>query len=176
MFGNSNLTLGFYFKTLRRIFEKPNSFFTELPEYISLKQPLFFLGISGLLFSIFSVISRMPIKQPIVWGGIFFLNAVGMTFIASGTGYMIMIMIMGRQNSVGFNKFFSIYAFATGLTLLASWAPFFIYLTEPWKWWLIGSGMIKNFGFQLKQVIIIIGISILVITLFFLSLSFAVYK
>ncbi len=176
MFGNSNLTFAFYFKTLRKIFEKPNSFFTELPEYISLKQPLFFLGISGLLFSVFSVISRMPIKQPIVWGGIFFLNAMGMTFIAAGTGYMIMIMIMGRQDNVGFIRFFSIYAFSTGLTLLAAWAPFFIYLTEPWKWWLIGNGMIKNLGFQLKQVIIIIGISILVITLFFLSLSFAIYK
>ena len=173
---NNDLTLAFYFKTLRRIFEKPNSFFTKLPKYISLKQPLFFLAVSGLLFSVFSVISRMPIKQPLVWGGIFFLNALGMTFIAAGTGYMIMIMIMGRQDNVGFIRFFSIYAFSTGLTLLAAWAPFFIYLTEPWKWWLIGNGMIKNLDFQLKHVILIIGISILVITLFFLSLSFAIYK
>ncbi len=171
---NNNLTLGFYFKTLRQIFEKPKKFFTELPEDISLKQPLFFLAVSGLLFSIFSVISRMPIKQPLVWGGIFFINALGMTFIASGIGYMIMIMIMGKQqHRVGFVRFFSIYAFSTGLTLLAAWAPFFIYLTEPWKWWLIGNGMIRNFGFQLKHVVIIAGISILVIALLFMSLGLA---
>ena len=90
---------------------------------------------------------------------------MGMVFIAAGIGYMVMTMIMGRR--VTFVRFFSIYALSAGVTLLASWLPFFIWLTEPWKWWLIGTGMIKCCGFRLFQVLVIIGVSMGVMFLLF---------
>ena len=67
--------------------------------------------------------------NPLVMGGVFFINAMGMTFIAASIGFMVMIAIMGRR--VTFARFFSIYALSAGVTLLASWLPFFIWLTEP---------------------------------------------
>ena len=105
--------------------------------------------------------------NPVMMGGIFFINAVGMTVVAAGVGYLVMTVIMGTK--VTFGRFFSIYALASGVTLLASWIPFFIWLTEPWKWWLIGTGLVKKCGFKLPQVLIIIGLSVGVMFLFFCS-------
>jgi hypothetical protein len=103
--------------------------------------------------------------NPLVMGGVFFINAMGMTFIAASIGFMVMIAIMGRR--VTFARFFSIYALSAGVTLLASWLPFFIWLTEPWKWWLIGTGMVKGFGFGRVQVLVIIGVSVGLMFFFF---------
>ncbi len=106
----------------------------------------------------------MP-PQPVILGGIFFINAMGMAFIAAGLGYMVMTMIMGKR--VTFIRFFSIYALSSGVILLVSWLPFIFWITEPWKWWLIGTGMIKNCDFSLTQVFVIIGMSIATMVLFF---------
>jgi len=90
---------------------------------------------------------------------------VGMVLIASGLGYMVMVMFFGR--SVTFNRFFSIYAFSSGITLLAAWIPLFIWIAEPWKWWLIGTGMARSCGFRSRQIIIIIGLSLGIMILLF---------
>jgi hypothetical protein len=110
------------------------------------------------------VVSSMP-SNPIYLGGIFFINAVGMVLIASGLGYMAMVMFLGR--AVSFKRLFSIYAFSSGITLLAAWIPFFIWFTEPWKWWLIGTGMARSCGFRSWQIIMIIGLSIGIMILLF---------
>jgi hypothetical protein len=80
---------------------------------------------------------------------------------------MVMVMFLGR--SVTFKRLFSIYAFSSGLTLLAAWIPFFIWFTEPWKWWLIGTGMARSCGFRSRQIIMIIGLSIGLMILLFLT-------
>ena len=53
--------------------------------------------------------------------------------------------------------------------LLVSWLPFFVWLTEPWKWWLIGRGMTQALGFRWTQALLIIVISFSIIALFFWS-------
>jgi len=90
---------------------------------------------------------------------------VGMVFIASGLGYLVMIMI--TRKSVTFKRLFSIYAFASGTTMLAAWIPLFIWLAEPWKWWLIATGMNKACGFKGRYIILIIGLSISVMVFLF---------
>ncbi len=157
-------TLGFYFQTLTKILGQPRRFFSELSPDMGLKKPLGFLVVSSLFFTGASLANDMP-PQPVILGGIFFINAMGMAFIAAGLGYMVMTMIMGKR--VTFIRFFSIYALSSGVTLLVSWVPFFFWITEPWKWWLIGTGMIKNCDFSLTQVFVIIGMSIATMVLFF---------
>jgi hypothetical protein len=157
-------TLGFYFQTLTKILGQPRRFFSELSPDTGLKKPLGFLFVSSLFFTGASLVTDMS-PQPVMLGGILFINAMGMAFIAAGLGYMVMTMIMGQR--VTFTRFFSIYALSSGVTLLASWVPFFFWITEPWKWWLIGTGMIKNCGFSLTQVAVIIGMSITTMVLFF---------
>jgi len=161
-----NFSLGFYFQALTKMLGKPRIFFSELPRDAGLKRPLYFLFVSSLFFAGASLMSNRP-PNPVIMGGIFFINAMGMVFIAAGIGYLVMTMIMGRQ--VTFTRFFSIYALSFGVTLLASWLPFFMWLTEPWKWWLIGTGMVKGCGFSLSQAFVIIGISMGVMFLLFWS-------
>lgn len=159
-------TYTFYFHALTKILGEPRRFFSELPRDMRFKRPLGFLFVSSLFFAGASLVIRMP-ANPVILGVIYFINAMGMVFIAAGFGYMVMTMIMGRR--VTFVRFFSIYALSSGVTLLASWIPFFVWLTEPWKWWLIGTGMRKNFGFKLTHIFSIIGVSISVIILLFWS-------
>lgn len=161
-------TFRFYFQTLTRVLGEPGKFFSEFPENAGFKQPTGFLIISSIFFAAASLLTN-GYPRPFMTGGIFFINAVGMTFIASGLGFIAMTMIMGKR--VSFVKFFSIYAFSSGVTLLASWVPFFIFLTEPWKWWLIGTGLTKGCEFGWGQAIFIIGASLGVIILFFWSIS-----
>ena len=159
-------TIRFYFHTLTSTVREPGRFFSDLPPDAGLKQPLGFLLVSSLFFVVAGLSSNMP-PNPIFLGGILFVNAVGMVFIAAGTGYMLMVMSMGKR--VSFPLFFSIYAFSSGVTLLAAWLPFFVWFTEPWKWWLIWTGMTKGLGFRWTQAVLIIGVSIGMMILFFWS-------
>ncbi len=159
-------TFRFYFQVITKLLREPRKFYGKLPVDIGLKRSLGVLLVSSVIFSGASLVSRMP-PNPMLWGGVFFINALGMAVIAAGIGFMVMIMTMGKQ--VTFTRFFSIYALSAGITLLASWIPFFIWITEPWKWWLIGTGMTRGFGFRRTQAGLIIGVSIGCIVLFFWS-------
>ena len=161
-----NFTFRFYFQVITKLLGAPRKFFDELPVDIGLKRSLGVLLVSSVIFSGASLVSRMPPK-PMLWGGVFFINALGMAVIAAGIGFMVMIMIMGKR--VTFTRFFSLYALSAGVTLLASWVPYFLWITEPWKWWLIGTGMTRGFGFRRTQAGLIIGVSIGCMVLFFWS-------
>ena len=158
--------LGFYVHTLTTLLGQPRKFFSELPRDFGWQRPMAFLVVSGLFFAGACLVSTLP-PHPVLYGTIFLVNAVGMAIISATIGYGIMVMFMGRRER--FSRFFSVYALAAGVTLLAAWVPFFIWLTEPWKWWLIGTGMTRSFGFTWLQAMMIIGLSAIVITLFFWS-------
>ncbi len=160
------LTFGFYFKSLTKMLGAPRKFFSQLPREIGLRQSAGFLLVSSLFFTGGSLVQNIY-PNPGVMGGIFLVNAIGMVLIAAGLGYLVMALTIGKQ--VSFTRFFSVYAFSAGVTLLASWIPFFIWITEPWKWWLIGTGMVKGCGFSLSQALVIIGVSIGVMFLLFWS-------
>jgi len=162
-----NFNLRFYFRALTKIIREPGNFFSNLPADIGLKQPLGFLLVSSLIYAAACLAGNMPLN-PVLFGCIFFINAVGMAFIVTGIGYMLMLMFIGKQ--VPFPFFFSVYAFSLGVILLFSWIPFFFWLTEPWKWWLIGTGMTKALGLRWTQAVLIIIISYAIIALFFWSI------
>jgi len=105
--------------------------------------------------------------KPWFMAAILFLNALGMTFITAGVGFMVMGMIRGRR--VPFRRIFAVCAYSSGVTMLASWIPLFVWITEPWKWTLISIGMVRACGLSWKQTILVMGISVLVIVLFFWS-------
>jgi hypothetical protein len=163
---SERFSVGFCFQILTRILGQPRQFFAELGEDIGWKQPLGFLLVSSLFFAGAGLMSAMP-DTPVLFGGIFFVNAVGMTLIAAFAGYGVMVMFFGKR--VTFARFFRIYALSSGVTLLAAWVPFFIWLTEPWKWWLIGTGMTRGLGLSWWQALVIIVTSVAAIFLFFWS-------
>jgi hypothetical protein len=100
---------------------------------------------------------------------ILFVNAFTMPFITASAGFMVMTIFIGRR--VAFAKIFAVYAFSAGVTLVVSWIPLFVWFTEPWKWWLIGIGLVKGCGLSRLQTILIIGLSIAIVVSFFMSLN-----
>ena len=164
---SESLTIGLYFQILTRLLGQPRWFFAELPMDFGWKRPFAFLLVSSLFFTGASLISSMP-DRALLFGSLFFINAVAMTLIAAAVGYGVMLMFLGRR--VPFARVFSVYALSSGVTLLAAWVPFFIWMTEPWKWWLIGTGLARGLGFSWRETLVVIGVSVIVIWLFFWSL------
>jgi hypothetical protein len=159
-------SIGLYFKTLTRLLGEPRKFFAEFPQEPGFKKPVGFLLVSSLFFTGASLLVN-TYAQPVLMSAILFINAVGMALIASSLGYLAVLLTMGRCQT--FTRFFSIYAFASGVTLLASWIPFFFWLTEPWKWWLIAVGLVHGCGFNWKQSLMVTAVSFsLVVFIFWL--------
>ncbi|GBC60554.1 hypothetical protein DENIS_1511 [Desulfonema ishimotonii] len=155
-------TLRFYLSGLSRILSEPRRFFSELPPDMGMVPPLIFLMLSGLVFTGASLMTA--VQNPLMSAVILFVNAVGMAFVTSGVGYGVMVLTVGRR--VSYTRFFTIYAFSSGVTILASWLPVFLWISEPWKWWLIGTGMTRSLDLKRSQALGIIGLSVGILMLF----------
>jgi hypothetical protein len=148
----------FYFDMLARTLSQPRQLFSRLPEDMGLKKSFAFLTISSSVFSAASMLTGFS-GIPFLWAGLCFVNAVGMTLIAAGLGYVLVFTLKGGRDVV-FHEVFRIYAISSGTTLLAAWIPLFVVITEPWKWWLIGTGMTRSCRLSVVQTLLVIGLSI----------------
>lgn len=101
-------------------------------------------------------------------GAIHLANALGMTVIAAGIGHMAMVMTAGRK--AAFAEVFDIFALSAGTTLVVSWVPFSFWFTEPWKWWLVYTGLVQGLGLSRRTAVTVVAGTICVLALFFLSL------
>ena len=160
-------TIGFYFQALTRMLSSPARFFSELPGETGLGKPLGFLITSSLFFAGAGITTI--VENRLLMAGIWLLNAVLMPMILAGISFMVMTMSMGKR--VTFQRLFSIYAFATGVTLLASWIPLFVWITEPWKWCLVVLGMVKGCAFRWTHAILVSAASIFILIVLFWSVS-----
>ena len=156
--------LSFYFTTLTRSLSAPRHFFSQLPRDMGIGKPCGYLLISSFIFSAASVLMTMT-NSPLLFG-LLLVNALGMTCIAAGLGYVLIYVLRGGRN-ISFHQVLSIYAISSGTTLLAAWIPYFLILTEPWKWWLISTGLIKTCRLSLIQAVLVIGLSVGMIVWFF---------
>ncbi|MBU1196570.1 MAG: hypothetical protein KKE62_10525 [Proteobacteria bacterium] len=160
MSGSFLKTGQFYASSVIQLLIEPGLFFWELPEKITLKRTLGFMMICSVFFAGASLLTGDYSRSVWKMAGIFFINAFGMMLISSFLGYVAMVMVNGRQYS--FSLVLGIYAFSWGLTLFLSWLPFFVWLTEPWKWWLIYTGFRNTCGISRKKSLIILVISMTV--------------
>lgn len=160
--------IGFYFQTLTRMLGMPKIFFSELPEPSGIRRPFYFLLSSALFFAGASL-TCIGHGQMLLIGLILLLNAVVMPFVSAGACYLIITMTIRKRAT--FSMLFSVHAYAAGVTMLASWIPLFMWLTEPWKWCLIILGMVKACRLSWPQAVLTAVGSVVVIILFFLSLS-----
>ena len=160
---SEGFSIGFYFQALSGVVGAPRKFFSDLPDPVGLRRPLGILLASSLFFTVASFTCFR--ENHWVLSSIFLVNALLMPVIAAGIAFMLMLLIVGRR--IPFKRFFAIYAFASGVTLLVSWIPFSSWLTEPWKWVLIGLGMVKGGGLTWRQTILILGGSLVLLILLF---------
>ena len=157
-------SIHFYVQAVFGIIGHPRKFFSQLPQTSGMTQALGFLILSAVFFSTAGQL-HTSLQNFLVVGGLYMFNAVGMVFILAGLSYVVMSLSIGKK--VGFTRLFSIYALCSGVTLLVSWVPHLAIFTEPWKWYLIGVGMTKGCGFKLKEVLLIMAISLGIWYLFF---------
>ena len=155
--------LSTYFKILAGVLGAPGRFFSQLSDPVPFRRSFGFLLVSSLFFAMGSFVCFK--SDPFLMTGIFFVNALFMPFLSAGAAYLIIILTAG--NRIHFQKLFAIYAFAGGVTLLVSWIPFTVWFTEPWKWGLIGLGMMKGGGLGWREMVLVIGFSLLILVLVF---------
>ena len=146
----------YYFASLSNLLARPRVFFRQLPEPCLVRYPLIFLLLSAGMATAASLISG-KLANPLAGGAIFFINAVGLTMIFAALGYLAVRLILVKK--MAFSRVFAVYALSSGLVLHAAWMPHFWIFTEPWKWWLIGMGMIHACNLKTAQALAVIGMS-----------------
>ncbi|MBT3487979.1 MAG: hypothetical protein HOG03_22155 [Desulfobacula sp.] len=148
----------FYSYSLIQLLIEPGQFFKELAGETTLKRSFGFIAICSIFFAVASLLTGAYSKPVWIMAFIFFINAIGIMIISSVLGYLAMVIIIGK--SISFPVIFSVYAFSSGLTLLISWLPFFLWISEPWKWWLIYTGFKNTCKFTWQQALLILLLSI----------------
>lgn len=161
------LSVSRYFQTLTRVMAEPRTFFTELSKTASIRIPFMFLLLSSAFFS-FAANIVYQFSNPLMMTAILFINALGMTIISAGLGYALMIIVAGRRFS--FVQVATVYAYASGTVFLAAWIPMALWLTELWKWWLIGTGLRRTCGLKRHQAWLVVALSIGAMVLLFWGL------
>lgn len=150
----------FYSYSLIQLLIEPGLFFKELSGKTTLRRTLGFMVICCGFFAGASLLTGAYSKLVWIMAIIFFVNAAGMIIISSLLGFTAMALIFGKRSS--FSIIFSLYAFSSGVTLFISWLPFFLWFSEPWKWWLVYTGFKNTCGFTWKQAVIILVVSMTV--------------
>jgi len=145
----------------------PRRFFSSEGKKASWTVAFGFIMVSAIISSGAALLLTRP-SSPWLTGSILLINAVGMVGISACFAYLAIWLIRGER--IRFKKIFSIYAFAGSMPLLVSWVPGAFWLTEAWKWWLVGTGLVRSARFRGAQVVVVIGSSIGLTILFFWSL------
>ena len=146
-----------YFQVLARVMGEPRAFFAGLSQIREINAAFGFLLVSSLFFAGASLLVH-GFSNPAAMSAVLFTNALGMTLISAGLGYGLMRIVSGRTAS--FKHLFSVYAYASGTVYLAAWIPLALWVTEPWKWWLIWTGLRLACGLKWPYVLIIVAGSI----------------
>jgi hypothetical protein len=131
----------------------------ELPKNTTLAKSLGFCLICSLFFTLANLLTA-TYDNPVKMGLIFFFSSMSMVLVSTGLSYMIMVMTIGKKAC--FAKVFSVYSFSNGMVFLVSWVSFFLWFTEPWKWWLVYTGFKNTCGFSWKSAALILIVTLIV--------------
>jgi hypothetical protein len=164
MEASNPITLRNYIRIMGQLLTRPRPFFSTLPFDLGVKQSMPMLVVSSAIYTAACLLSRMP-SDPLTWGGVLFANALGMALITAVLGFGV--ILAARWKRVPFGPFFSIYALSNSAVLLVAWVPFIGLIAELFKWWLIGTGLIRSIGFRMWQTAIIVGTSIIGVVVMF---------
>ena len=141
----------FYVNTLIALLTRPGMFYATRFGQVTTSQSLAILTVSGLFFAATGALLR-PDSSPLTVGLILFINAIGMAAMGSAACYLALVTTADRRYS--FKQLLSIFSLSSGAVLLIAWVPSAFLLTEPWKWWLIGTGMVKGLGMSRARAVV----------------------
>lgn len=151
----------FYAYAVVQLLIEPGQFFTELPRKNGVRRAVGFVCGSALFYAAASLLTG-GYGQQAAWkmGVIFFINALGTMALGAVIGHILLVLVAGRTAS--FKNVFSIYAFASGITLFLSWLPFLLWITEPWRWWLVYTGFKNSCSLTWKKALCVVVLSLVV--------------
>lgn len=158
-----------YLRTLNALLGSPKSFFSSLSPGQRIRAPFLFLLFSALFHTGASM--TLLSGHRVALALVILANAVFMPLAAAGAGFLV--SRMSSRKSASFPDLYAVYAYSSGVTLLASWIPLFAWITEPWKWILIMLGLRKGLGLGRFQTMVVFAGSLGMVALFFYSLSSA---
>ncbi len=153
-------------KIIGALLIRPGKFFKDGGGNDRWEVALGLMTLSGIFSAAAFLIMTHP-PSPWVTGSIWAVNAIGMVFILATFGYLSIRVSMPQKISYG--KLFSTFAFASSLPTFFSWIPGAKWITEIWRWWLIGIGLTQSNGLQLRHALLIMGSSIGLTVLLFWS-------
>lgn len=154
-----------YVCPLAQLLIEPGPFFKGVRYQTGIRKVCGFLMICCIFFTISSLLTGVypgPVRQ---MAAVFFAGTAGMVLLSSLLGYIAMIMIAGKK--AGYAAVFSVYAYSHGITLFISWLPFFLWFSEPWKWWLIFTGLKITCGLKGRQAFLVL-VSAMTVQFFFM--------
>ena len=160
----ANFTLGGYARTMGQMLRRPRVFFSTQPLDHGMKRPALMLAVSSAIYAAACLASRLP-DDPLTWGGMLFVNALGMTAITALLGFGVMVAVLRKR--APFGPFFSIFALSNSAALLVAWIPFAGWIAELFKWWLIGTGLTRVCGLRAWHAAIVIGVSVIGVVVMF---------
>jgi len=104
------------------------------------------------------------------------VNALAMPLLSAVIACGIVFFAMRMKLS--WSRVIALFAYSAGVTYLISWLPLGTWIGEPWKWILVGIGLVRGFGFTRGQAVGVVAGSVLVIILlfYFLSSAFVLLK
>ncbi len=157
-----------YVSTVTAVMAHPGAFFQDRFNNVTVGQALGFLSLSALCFSITATLVN-PVGGLLRNGVLLFVNAIGMVVIGSAVAYVALIATTGRRYA--FFRLWNIFSLSASAVLILAWIPAAFFLTEPWRWWLIGTGLVRGLGLsKIRAVFVVlltfIGMAALICTVF----------
>ena len=156
--------LHYFFSTQLRLMRRPDLAFEELfrnPDLIRMGV-IFFM--SAALYCCASLIFS-PTGQPVAQAAVLALNTIGMVLVEIVIGYILVAILTGTF--VSLKMITVIYAVSWATMLMIAWIPFSLWLTEPWKWLLIGIGLKKQYHLKgWKAILIVLSSIVLIVWIF----------
>ena len=134
---------GSYVSIVSALLMRPVTFFEEPFKRISTGQACWVLLISAIVYTAITVVVS-PCDAWLRLGAIAFTNAVGMVIAAALIGYLALVAMTGRRYA--FPRLLNVFSLSASAVLLFAWIPTAFIFTEPWRWWLIGTGLARGLG------------------------------
>lgn len=153
-----------FLDTWMQLIRAPKTFFGAYDDRVRRLSPVLFLAVSSLV----SALSAMLLGSHsgnLIKGAILAVNGFGMATLAAIFAYMALVPVAGK--GIPFGRLFGVFAHSSGVTLLFSWIPALVLLTEPWRWWLIWTGMRRGCGLTRGQAAVVLTLSFAMIVMLF---------
>ncbi len=168
MVGGVLKSFQFYGVAVIQLLIEPKRFFIELSQNTTVVKSLGFCMVCSFFFVAASLFTGVYINT-VKMGFIFFLKSAGIVVFSIYLGNMIIRIFFKMK--CGFELFFSVYVFSSSLVFLVSWISFSLWFTEPWKWWLVYTGLKNTCNCSRRSAFLVLLVMVVVYSFLMYSLN-----